>query len=113
MNEHFQLYQEPSGWECYRHRASRDGDVRYALDAFPQKPSSNDNQLWEFVPSSTSPGYFFIKSKLDGQVVDVKHANSDRGTFLQAYPRNAGETDNQLWKFVASDAYNYVFINVS
>jgi Ricin-type beta-trefoil lectin domain-like len=80
------------------------------LDAFPQKPSSNDNQLWEFVPSSTSAGYFFIKSKLDGRVIDVKHANRDSGTFLQAYPQNAGETDNQLWKFVASDAYNYVFI---
>src|ERR1700684_3744632 len=71
------------------------------LDAFPQKTSGNDNQLWEFVPDPAGSGYFFIVSKLDGNVIDIEGASTKAGALLDAFRQKSSATDNQLWEFVA------------
>jgi hypothetical protein len=70
------------------------------LDAFPQKTSSNDNQLWHFLPDPAGSGYFYIVSKLNGNVIDVQKASTAPGAPLDAFPRKDG-ADNQLWYFVS------------
>src|ERR1035438_54619 len=83
------------------------------LDAYPQKSSGNNNQLWEFVPDSLNSGYYFIKSKLDGNVVDIQGASLNDGAGLDAYPQKSGasQTLNQLWQFVQDPAGSgYFFI---
>ena len=46
------------------------------LDAYPQKSSGTDNQLWEFAPDPAGSGYSFIKSKLDENVIDIQGAST-------------------------------------
>jgi hypothetical protein len=70
------------------------------LDAYPQKPTSNDNQLWHFLPDPSGSGYFYIVSKLNGNVIDVQGASKAPGALLDAYPKKDG-ADNQLWYFVS------------
>jgi hypothetical protein len=81
------------------------------LDAYPQKTTGTDNQLWEFVPDPAGSGYYFIKSKLDGNVIDIKGASTASGTLLDAYPQKATGTDNQLWEFFldpAGSGYHFI-----
>ena len=81
------------------------------LDAYPQKSNGTDNQLWEFVADPAGSGYYFIKSKLDGNVIDIQRASTKAGTLLDAYPQKSNGTDNQLWEFVADPAgSDYCFI---
>jgi hypothetical protein len=81
------------------------------LDAFPQKTSGNDNQLWEFVPDPSGSGYYFIKSKLSGNVIDVKDASTKSGALLDAFPQKASGSENQLWTCVPDPAAaGYYFI---
>ena len=89
-----------------------------ALDSYPQNSPVSDNQLWEFVPDPQGSGYYFIKSKLNGNVVDIEQASSNGlqdGTPLDAYPQKTGgtvgQTDNQLWQFVKDPGgSDYCFI---
>jgi len=68
------------------------------LDAYPQKTTGTDNQLWEFVPDPAGSGYVFIVSKLNGNVVDILGGSAQPGASLDSFPRNpAGQTANQLW----------------
>jgi hypothetical protein len=71
------------------------------LDAFPKKTTGTDNQLWEFIADPAGSGYYFIKSKLNGNVIDVQGASTKPGTLLDAYPQKTSGTDNQLWQFLA------------
>ncbi len=68
-----------------------------ALDAWPQKPSGTENQLWEFIADPAGSGAFFISSKLNGNVIDVEGASTAAGARLDAYPRKFSGYDNQLW----------------
>ncbi len=53
--------------------------------------------------------YYSIKSKLDGNVIDIEKASTQAGTGLDAYPPNGN--NNQLWEFVADPAGSgYYFI---
>src|ERR1039458_10164163 len=61
------------------------------LDAYTQKTSGTDNQLWEFVPDPAGSGYSFIVSKLNGCVIDVQGASTTPGTLLDAYPLKRSE----------------------
>jgi hypothetical protein len=81
------------------------------LDAFPQKTTGTDNQLWEFVADPAGSGYYFIKSKLDGSVIDIKGASTAAGTALDAYTQKTSGTGNQLWEFVpdpAGSGYSFI-----
>jgi hypothetical protein len=81
------------------------------LDAYPQKSSGTNNQLWEFVADPAGSGYYFIKSRLDGNVIDIEGASTKAGALLDAYPQKSSGTDNQLWEFVADPAGSgYCFI---
>ena len=45
--------------------------------------------------------YYYIQSKLNGYVLDIKHANSAQGASIISYPKKAvSQSDNQLWYFV-------------
>jgi len=83
------------------------------LDAYPQKTSGSDNQLWEFVPDPGKSGYYFIKSKLNGNVVDIQGASTKAGALLDAYTQKSSGADNQLWEFVADPAGSGYFFIVS
>lgn len=74
------------------------------LDAYPQKSSNNDNQLWEFVPDPQGSGYYFIKSKLNGNVIDIAGNGNKDGSALDAFPQKSAGTQNQLWQFVKDPA---------
>ncbi|MEA2236032.1 MAG: Ricin-type beta-trefoil lectin domain-like [Thermoanaerobaculia bacterium] len=56
--------------------------------------------------------YYFLKSKRDGDVVDVTGARTAAGTPVVAFPPNTPRTDNQLWGFVVSEKPPYLFITV-
>ncbi len=79
-----------------------------ALDSFTANSPISDNQLWEFVDDPAGTGYYFIKSKLSGNVIDIEQGNSTAGlkdgALLDAYPQKPinypWEADNQLWQFV-------------
>jgi len=80
------------------------------LDAYPQKPTGTDNQLWELFPDPAGSGYYFIKSKLNGNVIDIYGASTSAGALLDAYPQKPS-TNNQLWQFVPDPAGSgYYFI---
>ncbi len=74
------------------------------LDAYSQKTSGEDNQLWNFVADPAGSGYYYIVSKLDGKAVDIEGASTAAGTLLDAYPQKPYDADNQLWCFVADPA---------
>jgi hypothetical protein len=73
------------------------------LDAFSQKTTGSDNQLWEFNPDPAGSGYFFIRSKLSGNVIDVQQASTKPGALLDAYTQRTSDYDNQLWKVVGGN----------
>jgi hypothetical protein len=85
------------------------------LDAYPQKTTGTDNQLWEFVPDPAGSGYFFIKSKLDGNVIDIQGSSSKSKVPLDVFRQKAAgtvqESNNQLWQFLQDPAGSgYCFI---
>lgn len=83
------------------------------LDAYPQKSSGTNNQMWEFVPDPAGSGYYFIKSQLDGNVIDILQASSKPGTLLDAFPQKSAGAENQLWQFVKDPAGSGDFFIVS
>lgn len=44
--------------------------------------------------------YYFIASKLNGNVLDINGANPASGTQIISYPQKSSGTDNQLWTLV-------------
>ena len=78
------------------------------LDAFPETPTPSDNQLWEFVSDPSGSGYFFIKSKLNGNVIDIQGRSEAAGALLDSFPQSG--TDNQLWQFFVDPVTNWYFI---
>ena len=79
------------------------------LDAFTQKSTDNENQLWAFVPDPAGSGYYYIVSKLNGNVIDIEEASTRSSALLDAYPRKVAVdgysgSKNQLWYFVADPA---------
>jgi len=80
------------------------------LDAYPQKASDNDNQLWEFVPDPSGSGYFAIKSKLSGDLIEVPGDWASPGVDLDVISLPSIGT-GQLWEFYEDPAGSgYCFI---
>ncbi|RUS14907.1 ricin B lectin domain-containing protein [Endogone sp. FLAS-F59071] len=44
-------------------------------------------------------GYFFIRSRQNGKVLDVEGGSSDAGVRICIWPKKDYDNDNQLWKF--------------
>jgi hypothetical protein len=78
------------------------------LDGYPETNPPSDNQLWEFVPDPLGSGYFFIKSKLNGNVIDIQGKSEASGALLDAFPQSG--TDNELWQFVVDPVSGWYFI---
>jgi hypothetical protein len=74
-----------------------DPDANAVLDAYPQKTDNLDNQLWGFYPAANAPGYYFIKSALNGNAIDIRGSNKVAGALLDSFPQKSEDTDNQLW----------------
>jgi hypothetical protein len=80
------------------------------LDAYPKKSSGTDNQLWDFVPDSSAPGYFLIKSKLNGNVIEVPGDLALPGVALNVTSLTTSSA-GQLWQFYedpAGSGYYYI-----
>lgn len=58
------------------------------------------------------PEYYFLESKQDGRVIDVRDDKTAAGTPLIAFPPKGSKNDNQLWGFIVSDAPPFFFITV-
>lgn len=56
--------------------------------------------------------YYFLKSKRDGDVIDVKDEKTAAATPLIAYPPRTSRNDNQLWGLIVSDTPPFFFITV-
>jgi hypothetical protein len=87
------------------------------LDAYTKKTTDADNQLWEFIPDSAGSGYYFIKSKLNDNVIAVQQNSDTRagrwdGTPLDVEPQQTGDNAyHQLWQFVEDpNGSGYCFI---
>jgi hypothetical protein len=61
----------------------------------PPDPS----QYWEFVPDPAGSGYFFIKNKANGFVIDIEGESTATGALLVVNQQNETGTDSQLWQF--------------
>jgi Ricin-type beta-trefoil lectin domain-like len=72
------------------------------LDSYPQKLTSNKNQLWSFVRGPASqPGSFFIQSQMSKKlVIDIQGAKTKPGTPLDAWTKKSRNNKNQLWRSV-------------
>jgi Ricin-type beta-trefoil lectin domain-like len=68
----------------------------------------NANQLWSLVRDGD---YYFIKSKLNGMVLNVGDPEiGDQGALLDMYQQNSSATppDKQLWSIPTDDSYGVV-----
>ena len=83
------------------------------LDAFSQKTSDSDNQLWEFIPDPAGSGHYFIKSKLSGNVIDIQQASTKPGALLDAFSQKTSDSDNQLWRVVDGAFPGPVYTGIS
>ncbi|WP_297478640.1 RICIN domain-containing protein [Ferrovum sp.] len=71
------------------------------LVSWPQKQSGYDDQLWQFVPDPLGSGYFFIKTKLNGNVISIAGMSTAPGANLVSWPQKQSGYDDQLWKIVS------------
>ena len=46
------------------------------------------------------PNYVFLKSKLNGNVIDIVEASTQPGARLDVWPQKTTGNDNQLWMFL-------------
>lgn len=89
---------------------------RTPIISYPRKSSGTDNQLWERVPTGPKDpaggqSQYFIKSKLNGNVLDIEGANTAPRTPIISYPEKTSGTNNQVWQLVESNEYEgYFFI---
>jgi len=107
-NQQWEFIPDPAASGFYFIKSKLDGSVidvednskadGAKLQVYPQKKTGTDNQLWEFIPDAKDPSFFFIKSKLDGHVMDIQGASTKSGADLIAHPQKTVGTDNQLWK---------------
>jgi hypothetical protein len=76
------------------------------LDSWPPNgPNGGANQLWALVPGAAGSGYYLIKSKLNGNVIDISGGSAANGTGLDSWPPNGPNgSANQLWQFVPAAA---------
>lgn len=81
------------------------------IDTWPRRATRDDNQQWSFDADPAGSGYYFIKSALDGNVIDVARSATGGGAWLDAVPRRSREYTSQLWAFVpdpAGSGYSFI-----
>ena len=90
-------------------------DPRAQIISYPRKSSCTDNQLWERVPtgpkdSAGGQSQYYIKSKLNGFVLDIYGGNTQPRTPIISYPVNSPASNNQIWQIVESSIEGYFYI---
>ncbi|MCA9712319.1 MAG: RICIN domain-containing protein [Myxococcales bacterium] len=70
--------------------------------------SSDDELLWELVPSTEDSRYYYIKHRTTGHVIDIEGGNPEEGTRLVAYMQKSSDADNQLWELVPAGIYYFI-----
>jgi hypothetical protein len=83
--------------------------------SYPKKSSGTDNQLWERVPtgpkdSAGGQSQYYIKSKLNGNVLDIEGGNPNPKVAIISYPINSPASNNQIWQIVESSIEGYFYI---
>jgi hypothetical protein len=68
-----------------------------SLDAWPEKKSNNQNQLWDLLPDPFGSGYFFIQNPQTGLVIEIQNASSTSGAHLVMNPMRMFGHNYQLW----------------
>jgi len=114
-NQLWTFIADPAGSGCYFIASKLNGNVidiegasttaGTLLDAYPQKPTGTDNQLWCFVSDPEGSGFCFIVSKLNvnalnANVVDIQGNSTAPKTLLDSYPVKLTNYENQLWTVV-------------
>lgn len=90
-------------------------DPNTPIISYPQKTTGTDNQLWELIPtgpkdSAGGQSQYYIKSKLNGYVLDIESSNTAPKAPIISYPINAPASNNQIWQLIESDTEGYFYI---
>ena len=83
--------------------------------SYPINNPKSDNQLWQRVPTGPKDpaggqSQYYIKSKLNGFVVDITGSNKAPETPIISYPENNPASNNQIWQIEESDIEAYFYI---
>jgi hypothetical protein len=68
-----------------------------ALDAYPAKPSDNQNQLWDLLPDPFNSGGFFLQNPQTGLVIEIEHGSVKPDAALIINPMRMFDKKRQLW----------------
>ena len=115
-NQLWEFIADPAGSGYYFFiKSKRSGDVidianaskasGALLDSWPQKTTGYDNQLWEFVVDPAGSNRYFIKSKLNGNVIEIANASKASGALLDSWPQKTTGYENQLWGVVSTAGF--------
>jgi len=83
--------------------------------SYPRKTTGTDNQLWQRVPTGPKDpaggqSQYYIKSKLNDFVLDIKGSNTSPKTPIISYPTNSPASNNQIWQIIESEVEGYFYI---
>jgi len=83
-----------------RYNASQSFDIKNnsedaGAEVFAWDFHGGPNQLWSF--EYTAPRFFFLRSAMNGKVVDIRGGSADPGAKVIMYEQGDGYSDNQLW----------------
>lgn len=96
------IIQNPATGNCIDIQANSIGRGA-SLDAYPEKKSDNQNQLWDFLPDPFGSEYFFIQNPQTGYVIEIENGSSKSGASLVVNPRRLFDNNFQLWAGVEED----------
>jgi len=71
-----------------------------ALDAWTEKKSKNENQLWCFLPDPFGSGSYFIQNPQTGYVIEIANGSTAAGALLVVNHRRIFGNNHQLWSGV-------------
>ncbi|VAW59777.1 hypothetical protein MNBD_GAMMA11-525 [hydrothermal vent metagenome] len=82
---------------------------------YPINKPATSNQLWQRVPTGPKDpaggqSQYYIKSKLNGFVLDIKGRNTGKATPIISFPENSPASTNQIWQIEESDIEGYFYI---
>ena len=88
---------------------------RTPIISYPINNPKSNNQLWERVPtgpkdSAGGQSQYFLKSRLNGYVMDIYGANTAPRTPIISYPQKSSGTNNQVWEIIEGEVEGYFFI---
>jgi hypothetical protein len=109
IGEHFWLKSKLNGMVIDIRGANMAQDT--PISTYPQKPFNQAaNQLWRMVPDGVD-GYSWIKTKLNGMVLDIRGANTAPDTIVSTYPQKPfNQAANQLWRLVPDGVDGHFWI---